>query len=302
MGDNFFTPWIDGTTKFTAALMNAPLVEFDKAVTYIRNIMIHCDGAIAYNSGTGGLSWSDTLRIHFNRSDGDAVQNVVAVGSITLADNEFAYVTLSETNDATITVSKASITTGSASNFLVSERLVLGYRNTASNQYFPVYLFPSTYGNAISDIVQDTTPQLGGVLDLNQKSLDISTALSTDHTAVGLIDNATVDTNATGFGAALCLSSDGNYDESDASAAATMPVTALAITTGTGAGKTILLQGYIRDNTWNWTVGGLIYASETTGGLTQTVPTTSGTQVQVVGWAKSADVMYFNPSLVLVEI
>ena len=58
----------------------------------------------------------------------------------------------------------------------------------------------------------------------------------------------------------------------------------------------------MRDDTWTWTVGGLIYVSTTTGTLTQTAPSGTGDQVQVVGYATHADRMYFNPSLVLVEV
>ena len=65
---------------------------------------------------------------------------------------------------------------------------------------------------------------------------------------------------------------------------------------------TILLQGTVRDDTWTWTPGGAIYLSETGGSVTQTVPTTSGAFVQVVGVALSPVVMYFNPSMDVIEL
>jgi len=141
----------------------------------------------------------------------------------------------------------------------------------------------------------------GGDIVIADGNVEYLDALDTDHTAAGAISSMTVDANATGVGAALYMVSDGNFDEADADAAATMPVMALALETGTGT-KKVLLRGFIRDDTWNWTVGGLIYASTTTGGLTQTAPSGSGDQVQVVGIATHADRMYFNPSYVLVEI
>jgi hypothetical protein len=287
--------------RFRASELNVPLGELDKAITYAKNVIVHCDGSVTYNSGTGQLAWSGTLRILFNREDGKAIENTVATGNVTLSDNQFAYVDLNETDATALTVYAASVTTDAASNFLAVGRLVLGYRNTASDEYFPVALYVGGSGSGISNVVEDTTPQLGGDLDLNQKCIDISTALGTDLTAVGLIDSVTVDTNATGVGAALYMAADGNYDEADADAAATMPVTTLALETGTGT-KEILLQGYIRKDAWSWTPGGLIYADVTTGALSQTAPSGSGDQVQVVGWAKSADILYFNPSLVLVEV
>lgn len=74
--------------------------------------------------------------------------------------------------------------------------------------------------------------------------------------------------------------------------------------TGGNSGN-YLLMGVARNDTWNWTVGGLIYLSTTgtTGNtLTQTAPTGTNNVVQVVGVATHADRMYFNPCLVQVEL
>jgi hypothetical protein len=48
----------------------------------------------------------------------------------------------------------------------------------------------------------------------------------------------------------------------------------------------------IRNDAWAWTPGGTLYLSTTTGGLTQTAPSTAGEIVQQVGFAISADVAY----------
>lgn len=144
MGNNFYTKWVDkptsGYTTFKVASMDPPLAGLDRGITYLKNPIIHCDGTIAYVSSTGTLSWSNTLRILFNRADGKAIQNTVAAGNVVLADNQFAYVDLNETDGSVLTVSAADITTNTASNFLAFNRLMLGYRNTASDMYFPAYL------------------------------------------------------------------------------------------------------------------------------------------------------------------
>ena len=144
MGTNFHTAWIDrptlGHTHLNASEMNPALSDLDRGVTYLKNIITHCDGVITYNPVTGVLAWSDVLRILFNRTDGQAIQNTVATGDITLSDNEFAYVDLNETNNSVLTVQKAAVTTGAASNFMAYNRVILGYRNTASDQFYPVYL------------------------------------------------------------------------------------------------------------------------------------------------------------------
>lgn len=137
MGSNLHTPWTS-TTTFTAAVMNPALASLDKAISYDRNVIISCDGDLSYDKSTGVFSWSGTLRIHYNREDGKAIQNTISTGSVTLEDNQFAYVDLSETNDASRTAAVASITTASASNFLAVGRVVLGYRNTTSDEFYAV--------------------------------------------------------------------------------------------------------------------------------------------------------------------
>jgi hypothetical protein len=88
----------------------------------------------------------------------------------------------------------------------------------------------------------------------------------------------------------------------DASAYATARVIGIAPAaisdTATG---TILLHGFIRDDTFNFTTGATLFLSETAGALTETAPTTDGAFVQVVGTALSPDVVYINPSMDIIE-
>jgi len=115
MGTNFHTAWADTVTRFRALEMNPPLAALDLVSTYNRPVVVHCDGDISYDSSTGALAWSGTLRILFNDTAGLAKQNTVATGSVTLTDGQMAYVTLNETNDTALTVTAAtSISIGSA--------------------------------------------------------------------------------------------------------------------------------------------------------------------------------------------
>jgi len=111
-------------------------------------------------------------------------------------------------------------------------------------------------------------------------------------------------TNA--YGQAYHVHTDGTLVESDAdvASAASMPVFCLGLAAATGA-QLCLTYGTITETDWDWAVGGLIYAGDnpaTTTGLTQTAPATTGDQVQVLGVALTADTIFFNPSLVLVEV
>ncbi len=132
-------------------------------------------------------------------------------------------------------------------------------------------------------------------------NVEINFGLSSNYEASGIKTTVTVDANSTGIGALLYCASDGNYEEADADAAATMPVTALALETGTGS-KQVLLSGAIRNDSWSLTPGGLVYASETTGAITQTAPSGTGDIVQVIGYAVSAIILYFNPSNDMAEV
>jgi hypothetical protein len=139
MGENYYTKWADGMTNFVAAVMDPVPAALDKAITYAtKRPIVHCAGDITWNGAT--LTWGGTITIVFNREDGQAIANTIAAGSQAIADNEFAYVTLSETNNAALTVSVAAITTGAASNFLTLGILVLAYRNTTNNELYAVHL------------------------------------------------------------------------------------------------------------------------------------------------------------------
>jgi hypothetical protein len=81
----------------------------------------------------------------------------------------------------------------------------------------------------------------------------------------------------------------------DANGSGTYPAVGLAVAAYVDTNPAqILIKGLVRDDTWNWTIGGLIYLSATPGALTQTAPSTSGDKIQVVGRALTADIALFN--------
>lgn len=116
----------------------------------------------------------------------------------------------------------------------------------------------------------------------------------------------TVDINAFGLFATLFMAADGHYDTATADATTHCPCVALAAETGTGS-KKVIVKGLVRDDSWTWITGpgilSLIYLDPTTaGGMTQTLPSVGGQQVQILGWAVTSCVMYFNPNYGLVEV
>lgn len=167
-----------------------------------------------------------------------------------------------------------------------------------------------TFANLIlgflKNVVEDTTPQLGGDLDANGKNitdvheLRIDGLPDTDHTANGPTTN-TFNAGATIAIGELCyLGSGGTWLLTDASAESTAGSVMLGICmeaqTAGNAMLVALAGSFARDDTWTWTTGGELYISETAGDLTQTAPTVTDSVTRVVGYAVSADVIYFNPS------
>lgn len=155
-------------------------------------------------------------------------------------------------------------------------------------------------GNGTSAITGSTDVELA-----SGESVNINTPLLTggDHTITGLSAEMLAG-GAIGAMDAVCIHTvTQEIVVADASVVATARAIGFAPSaisdTATG---TILLQGFVRDDTWNWTTGGAIYLSETGGSVTQTAPTTSGAFVQVVGVALSPDVMYFNPDMSIIEL
>jgi hypothetical protein len=78
----------------------------------------------------------------------------------------------------------------------------------------------------------------------------------------------------------------------------------LGMAMGTEFNRGMLLRGYVYNSSWNWTsIGGELYLlAANTGEITQTQPTGSGDIVRVVGYAISADLIYFNPSQDWIEL
>ena len=140
MAPNFHTPWAG--TPFVASAMNAPLATLDKAITKLKNIMVGGGGAITYVKATGVLTWSATINIHFTSDAGLTVKNTIAASNVTLTDDQFAYVDLSETTATALTVTVASIPAGGAATTMKGyNRLILAWRDANDNLY-PVYLHP----------------------------------------------------------------------------------------------------------------------------------------------------------------
>ena len=243
MGNNFFTLW-DTNTTFKPDPMNSPLIELDRALTYEKNRIVSCDGTISYDSSTGTLAWDDTIRIHFNRADGYAIQNTIPAGSVVLSDNQFAYIDLSETDGQSVSCAAATITTSAASNFIAFNRFILGYRNADSDQFYPVGI-RAVWGDASDsharlhdiDSTDDHTGVSGATED-NLMSFDanglpkdsgiagsgVSSAVSASHARLHDIDSTDDHTGVSGATEDNLMSFDANGLPQDSGIATPLPI------------------------------------------------------------------------------
>ena len=132
----------------------------------------------------------------------------------------------------------------------------------------------------LANVVEDTTPQLGGYLDI---------------TGYGFTIEATAGENLVAGN--LCyLKSDGKYWKADNSAESTAS-TKLVIATETinaNATGTLLTYGQFTTSGLN---AGSNYFVGSTGGITATTPTTQDYVIRPIGTASSTTVLEFNPSV-----
>ena len=145
----------------------------------------------------------------------------------------------------------------------------------------------------------DATKFLDGTAAFSQPASSyLPDTLSADTTAKGIIVTKTAGENLA-FGDVVYFKSDGKAWKADANAASAYPATGMALgTINSSASGNILLIGVVRNDAWNWTIGGVIYLSTTAGSLTQTQPSATDDVIQVLGVAHpNADTMYFRPSL-----
>ncbi len=130
----------------------------------------------------------------------------------------------------------------------------------------------------------------------------------TDHTGNPLVVVDTVGENVVA-GEVLYPKNDGKYWKADADQASTMPGVVLAMEDilADASGR-LLHEGYYRDDSWTWVLGdgeaNLLFVHTTAGAMVQLAnqPAGLGDQVQVLGYAKAATIIYFRPSLELVEV
>lgn len=142
----------------------------------------------------------------------------------------------------------------------------------------------------------------GGILLAEQSSIELDDALSADGKWQGISVAGTAGA-ALAFGDVCYLAAaDSRWEKVDASAEGTCGKNLIGIcvlaAAGDGSATKMLLLGKIRADAKfpTLTIGAPVYASEEAGLVVVSAPTTADSVTRVLGYAITADEMYFNPS------
>jgi hypothetical protein len=155
----------------------------------------------------------------------------------------------------------------------------------------------------LAQIISDETGG-GALVFANGSVMDFFNPLASDHLYSGDIDSEPVG-EAVVFGQLLYFNwTDKEWKIAKADIATTMPGLRIALEAkADGQTCKMLVKGYIRDDSAFEFVGAMVYVSAATAGaMTSTAPSTAGNQLQRVGQAKSADILFFSPSIDVGEI
>ena len=175
--------------------------------------------------------------------------------------------------------------------------------STAINTYLAGFINGTSVNGTVLDLLD---LYLGGVqIDTYLASItgELTPNSIADHTATGQYSTSITVGESVTVGQLLYLKSDGKLWKADSTDNTTVPCVAIAMgTILADAAGNVLNSGYMRDDTWNWVVGKALYVSETAGALTQTKPTGTGKQIQIIGYAYTADIIFFDPNLMLLEL
>jgi hypothetical protein len=160
----------------------------------------------------------------------------------------------------------------------------------------------------LANLVEDTTPQLGGFLDLNKKYVSITIGLS-DQEFCGITVEGTGGAGALAFGE-LCYfkTADSLWYKAQADVTATSgtPQLGLCVLAGTGVATRMLIFGSIRADSLfdTFTIGAPVYASAATAGkIVSTAPTgTTNFVVRIIGRATTGNEVFVDISPDYIEL
>ena len=250
-----------------------------------------------YLNGLQGGDSTSSEYYHVTSIEKTVIENTSGINTGDQTSSDFDHDLLTNTHNLTTDIDHNSIDGLQGGDSTSSERYHLNSTD---------YLALTDAQAQLENLQTDKTPTFAGVTlgDAGKVTWDIVPA--SDHTATGNIANMTAGEALT-YGQCCYLKSDGKWYKADSDSSSTMPAMAIVADSAgiSAAANGNFLIGWtqvIRDDSWDWVIGAPIYVSGTAGGFTQTVPTTNFSQVQVMGFALTANVIALFPVPILVEV
>ena len=237
------------------------------------------------------LLWAGAAKL-LTTETGVTITGTLIADGMTLGDNEFIQFGAGPDGRMFSAGTSLQITSGDGVEVMAK----FTQNGACQLRYNALIRFATTdTGADINGILTAEGAAITGILEIEK--------LPADDTGSGMGFTADVDTNTVGIGGILLLGADGSFDDADASAEATAGGM-IVLATAAGTGNTLLLnKGTFQDaGTWGWTPGATLYLSETAGELTETAPTTSGAIVRIMGYALTADSIFFDPDKTYIEV
>jgi hypothetical protein len=139
----------------------------------------------------------------------------------------------------------------------------------------------------------------GNVVKTNSFNLELDDTPAVS-TASGNIVNWSVSESTTA-GTLYTVKSNGGWTTTDADTEA-KSIGMLAIALGSNATAGMLLQGFFYKASHGFTIGLPLYISNTAGAFTTTRPTGTNDYVRIIGYATSANHIYFDPDKTWVKL
>ena len=151
--------------------------------------------------------------------------------------------------------------------------------------------------------IEADTSEVATPYDLTQLAAKVLTSDLTDDSSYSasavIYDTVGTEVFAGDF---VYQAADGDFELADADDNTKMLCVGLVLEYADADNPTYILQsGYVRLDSWDWTLAGalsdLLYMSTTAGDATQTAPSGTDEYIQILGYVKTADIIYFNPSM-----
>lgn len=165
----------------------------------------------------------------------------------------------------------------------------------------------SLIASGLANVIDDTTPQLGGDLEYNEQHQVFDRTLASDNVASGDIIDVTFGETVV-FGQ-LCYpdATDNEWKLALATNAAVKhPAFGIALESkGNGEVGKLLLRGTIRDASYfsSAVMGDIVYLSDgTPGAVVYAAPSDTGDIVQIVGFGLENNYIFFDPDKTYIEV